>query len=116
LSKIPENKMRSGTVILFSDDQRPRAEVALGNGDHVLLELDSGGLKIKQIGGSERPKTLFEGDPKLVSHICAGLVESPKTITATPLRILVSATVQLGSADEVRRAFQDVAAQVSKFR
>jgi hypothetical protein len=109
--------MRPGTVILFSDDdQRPRAEVALGNGDHVLLELDKGGLKIKQIDGSEHPKILFEGDPKLVSHICAGLVESPKTIAATPLRILVSATVQLSSADEVRRAFQDVATQVSKFR
>ncbi|MFZ1920063.1 MAG: hypothetical protein WAU57_00365 [Xanthobacteraceae bacterium] len=104
-----------GTVILFSDtDQRPRSEVALGNGDHILLELDRTGLTIKQIKGDKYPRTLFQGDPALVSQLCAGLVESPGTIDATPLRILVAAAVHLGSADEVKRAFHDAAAQVGK--
>jgi hypothetical protein len=86
--------------------------VALCNGDRVLLALDRAGLTITQISAG-RPVILFQAGPRIVSHICASLVSSTNTSDATPLRIVVAAVVQLRSADEVRRAFNDVAARVA---
>jgi hypothetical protein len=105
--------MQIGTIIAFRDDgDRPHADVALRNGDRVRVVLDGGGMTVMQISGSADPKILFEAGPEIVAHICAGLVASPRTLEATPLRILASAIVQLGSANEVRAAFGSAAAQV----
>ena len=105
--------MATGAVITFRDDsERPRSEVALRNGDHVLLELDRGGLTITQVSDAAQPAVLFRGDADMVSRLCAGLVASPNTIRATPLQILVAAVIQLSSAADVRRAFNAAAGQV----
>ena len=105
--------MPLGAILTFRDDgEHPQAELALRNGDHVRLVLDGGGLIITQIGPSNNLTLLFEAHPDIVGHICAGLVASPRTLDATPLRILASAVVQLGSATDVRAAFQQAAAQV----
>jgi hypothetical protein len=106
--------MQTGTVIYYSDDtEHPRAEVALRNGDHVQLTLDRDGLAIKQSTDSTQPsQVLFRANPNLTSRICAGLFSLETTPTPTPLRILVAAVVQLGSAEEVGTAFQEAAAQV----
>ena len=105
--------MRSGTIIVFRDDsERPYSEVALGNGDRVLIALDHGGLTITQIVSPDNRNILFQATPNTVSHICAGLVSSPNTSKATPLQVLVAAVVQLESSDDLRRAFQHAAEQV----
>lgn len=105
--------MQLGTITAFRDDgDRPNADIALRNGDRVRVALDGDGMTIAQIVGSADPKILFKARPKIVAHICAGLVASPRKLDATPLRILTSAIIQLGSADEVRAAFEAAAAQV----
>jgi hypothetical protein len=106
--------MQTGAVISFRDNsERPCAEVALCSGDHVVLALDRGGLTITGIGTAGEPIVLFRGSVAIVAHLCAGLVASPKTVRATPLKILVAAVLQLRSPEEVRRAFEHAAAQVT---
>jgi|SRR5215468_726783 len=106
--------MMTGTVIVFEDNtERPRAEVALCNGDHVFLALDRGGLTITGVSAAGAPIVLFRCGATVVAHLCAGLVASPNTVPATPLKILVAAVLQLRSPEEVRRAFEHAAAQAS---
>jgi hypothetical protein len=105
--------MALGTIIVFRDDgNRPHSELVLRNGDRVQIALGGEGLTVTFIGGPDDWEILFHTDPATVAHICAGLVSSPNAFKATPLRILVSAIVQLGSAGEVRTVFERAAAQV----
>jgi hypothetical protein len=103
--------MPAGTIISYAEDQRqPQAEVALRNRDHVLLRLDCDGLAITRLAGPGRlAEVLFQADANVVSRICAGLYRLETTPSPTPLRILVAAVVQLGSGDDVRKAFREVA-------
>jgi hypothetical protein len=106
--------MQIGTVTHYSDaTDHPHADVTLRNGDHIELKLDRAGLTIKQPTGLMQPsKVLFWANPNLTSHICAGLFGLETSQSPTPLRILVAAVVQLGSAEEVGNAFQEAAAPV----
>jgi hypothetical protein len=104
--------MQAGTIISYADDKgHPRAEVVLPNSDRVLLTLDRDGLAITQLAGAGRLVVLFQANPNLASRICAGLFSLKATPKPTPLRILVAAVLQLGSAEQVRNAFRDVVAQ-----
>jgi hypothetical protein len=108
--------MTTGTVISYSDDARnARAEVALRNGEHVLLKLDRNGVAIMRLTGpGYEPEILFQAaDPNLTTRMCDGLFTLETTPKPPPLRILVAAVVQLGFADDVGNAFRRVAAQVS---
>ena len=105
--------MQIGTIAVFRDDADcPHADITLRNGDRIRIVLDGSGMIISQIVEVADLRTLFQAGPKIVAHICAGLVASPRKLDATPLRILSSAIVLLGSADEVRAAFEAAAAQV----
>jgi hypothetical protein len=101
--------MQAGTVVSYAEDQgQPRAEVALPNRDHVLLTLGRDGLVITQLTGPARPpEMLFQADANVVSRICAGLYSLETTPKPSPLRILVAAVVQFGSAENVRKAFRE---------
>jgi hypothetical protein len=105
--------MQVGTVMSYSEDkQLPRAEVALPNGDHIRLTLDRNGLAIARIGSPEHfVEMLFQAGPNIASRICAGLFKLETTPKPAPLRIFVAAVVQLGSAEEVSKAFREAAAQ-----
>src|SRR3954465_13292660 len=104
--------MQAATVISYADDKgHPRAEVMLPNSDRVLLTLDRDGLAITQLAGAGRLVVLFRANPNLASRICAGLFNLEATPKPTPLRVLVAAVLQLGSAEQVRNAFRDVAGQ-----
>ena len=104
--------MPLGTIIVFRDDgERPQAELVLSVGDRVKLALDGNGLTVTHAGPAD-PAVLFQAGPETVAHICAGLVSSPDSPKVSPLRILVSAVVQLESVSEVRAAFEHAAAQV----
>ena len=100
--------MSAGAVISFRDDgKRPKAEVVLSNGERLELVLDRTGLSIKHASGPD----LFQTSPDIVARICAGVVSS--ATDTTPLKILVGLVVQLRSADEVRRAFSEAAANLA---
>jgi hypothetical protein len=101
------------TIISYVDDsERPRAEIVLANGDRIHVALDRDGLAIRQVQRLVPSRVLFQADPSTVSHLCAGLIPSPDEGTPTPLQILVSAIVQLPSADLVARAFREAAARI----
>ena len=104
--------MHTGTVVSYADDQgHPRAEVALPNRDHVLLTLDRDGLSITRLARQEHlAEVLFQADANVVSRICAGLYSPETRPKPTPLRILVAAVVQFGSAEDIRNAFREVVA------
>jgi hypothetical protein len=103
-------KMQTGTIIGYRDDgERPRAEVVLLDGDRLFLTLGRDGLAISRSDGS----VVFRAGSQVVSRLCAGLVDSRCAPSATPLQILLAAVVQLRSADAVRAAFEDAAAQAA---
>jgi hypothetical protein len=111
-------KMRSGTVVHWSDDtEHARAEVVLCNGDRIELALDRDGLAITQSAGPSQPAALllFEADPSLAASICAGLGNPKNTSTPAPLHILAAALVGLSSAEEVKHTFRKAAEQVMLF-
>ena len=101
--------MLVGTVISYIEDNlHPRAQVTLPNRDCIQLTLDRDVLAIVRLGGPEQfAEVLFQADPDLASRMCAGLVSIKTKPQPTPLRILVAAVVQLGSA---AKAFREVAA------
>ena len=103
--------MQAGTVISYAEDQgHPRAEIALSNSDRVLLKLDRDGLAITRLAGPGRlAQVLFQADVNVVSRICAGLYNLETKPKPAPLRILVATVVQLGSAEDVRKAFREAA-------
>ena len=103
--------MPTGTVVSYAEDQgHPRAEIALPNRDHVQLTLDRDGLAITRLAGSGHlSEVLFQADVNVASRICAGLYSVETTPKPAPLRILVAAVVQLGSAEDVRKAFREAA-------
>jgi len=103
--------MQAGTVVSYAEDQaQPRAEIALPNRDHVRLTLDRDGLAIMRLARPGRlAEVLFQADANVVSRICAGLYSLETTPKPTPLRILVAAVVQLGSAEHVRKSFREAA-------
>lgn len=107
--------MHPGAIVYYSDDlRRPEAEVVLANGDRVRLILDQDGLTIFRLAPLTTAGVIFHADEHLVSHICAALLKPEATPTPSPLRILVSAIVQVGSAEDVAHAFADVAAILNR--
>jgi hypothetical protein len=101
--------MQTGTIIAYRDDgERPRAEVALVDGDRLFLALDHDGLAISRKDGS----IVFYASSILVSQLCAGLVVGQPSPPATPLQILLAAVVQLRSAAAVKAAFEAAAGEV----
>jgi len=104
--------MQAGTVVSYAEDQgQPRAEITLPNRDHVLLTLDRDGLSITRLARQEHlAEVLFQADANVVSRICAGLYSLETRPKPTPLRIIVAAVVQLGSAEDIRDTFREVVA------
>jgi hypothetical protein len=95
--------MSAGAVICFEDNaMRPKAEIMLGNGEHVELVLDRNGVTISRVDG----QILFEASAELASRICASLVSS--TVKVTPLAILAAVIVQIPTADKVYCAFHEI--------
>jgi hypothetical protein len=106
--------MQLATIIAFRDgNDSPSAELMLRNGERIRLVLDGGGLTLTLIRTANSPEVLFRSTPDVLSRLCAGLVASPNRIKATPLRILAAAIAQLGSAEDVRTAFERCAAELS---
>jgi hypothetical protein len=77
------------------------------NGDRLILTLDRDGVAISRKDGS----AVFAANARLVSQLCAGLVDRQPASAASPLQILLGAVVQLRSAADVKAAFEAAAEQ-----
>lgn len=85
-------------VIVTYDENfvSPFSEIKLASGEHVLLSLEHKRLVVKALAGAERPeRVLFECGDEIVSVICDGLIEAQGTPHAAPLRLLVSAVMNV---------------------
>ena len=95
--------MSAGAVLCFEDHaKRPRAEILLGNGEHVELVLNRNGVTISRVDG----QILFEASAELASRICASLMSA--TVNVSPLAILSAVVMQIPTADAVDRAFRAI--------
>src|SRR5262245_47526555 len=95
--------MSAGAILCFEDrTRRPRAEVLLGNGEHIELVLNRNGVTISRLDG----QILFEVSAELTSRICASLVSS--TANASPLAILAAVVMQMPTVDALDRAFREI--------
>jgi hypothetical protein len=102
-----------GTVTVFRDaDDPPYAEVVLDNGDRIGLTVADGSLVIRRLSEAALGAPLFEADAELVTSICAALSGRGWARRTTPLQILAGTVAQIGSASEVRAAFQAAAHSV----
>ena len=99
------------TVLIYRNDgERPFCEIALNDGDRVQLQLDKMGLVIERQALGERPaEILFKGGVDLVAAMCVALLGPVAAKKTTPLDVLVSVVVQMGSAADVRAAFHAAA-------
>jgi hypothetical protein len=107
-----QDRSTVGTVLLFRDEEEaPRSQVALANGDLVQLVLDGKGLTLSRLGPSaSETAILFQASAEIVSAICAGLLGPKRVSNASPLQILTAAVQRIGSADGARSAFEAAAA------
>jgi hypothetical protein len=100
-----------GLVVSYDDKfGLPNSEIELASGEHIFLALGREGLVIKLLPAPGAPeRELFRADPGIAAKICDGLFDIQPGAGATPLRMLVAATVQLPNADAVERAFRAAA-------
>jgi hypothetical protein len=105
----------TGTVLLFrGGGEHPFCQIALAKGDRVQLALDGSGLLVSKLGPPGSPcEVLFRAQPTIVAAICAGLVGPKRQSDASPLRILAAVVQGIGTAAEVRAAFEAAAADVT---
>jgi guanylate kinase len=100
------------SAIVSYDDRSPtpRAEVALANGEHVVLEIERRGLRIARVAHAGPAVTLFAAAPPVVAELCTALVDVRTAPDPTPLRLLTTMVARLPSATEVTRTFTAAAA------
>jgi hypothetical protein len=101
-----------GYVVSYDDKfGTPNSEVALTSGENIFVALDQNGIVVKALA---RPGTvervLFEGSPKTVAKICAGLFDDTGSPNTSPLRMLVAAMTQMPNSAAVEGAFKTAAA------
>lgn len=85
----------------------PNCEIELASGERIFLTLGRDGLAIKLLprpGSGER--LLFRADPATAAKICDGLFDIQPGAEASPLQMLVAATVMLPDAKAVEAAFE----------
>ena len=88
---------------------QPCCEVALDNGDRVLITVEAGGVSIKRLGRRHRgEEVLFLGPVHVVADICLALLDGRSASDATVLDIFLSVVSQFRSADDIRAAFAEV--------
>ncbi|MCB2108785.1 MAG: hypothetical protein KDE14_13840 [Rhodobacteraceae bacterium] len=99
-----------GTVVTYNDKTAtPSSEIALANGDHVVLELARDGLTIKRVAAGVMGETIFQADPRTVADLCTAMVDVQAVPDPSPLRVLTTVVSQMRSAADVARAFSAAA-------
>jgi len=100
------------TVLRYRNDGgQPFCEVALENGDRVLIMVEAGGVIIKREARlyiSE--EVLFLGTVHLATEICLALLDGRPASETTVLDIFLAIVSQFRSADDIRAAFAKVSA------
>jgi hypothetical protein len=90
---------------------QPYCEVALENGDRVLVTLEAGGIIIKREARcNTAEELLFVGPVHLVADICTALLDGRPVLDTTVLDIFLAVVSQFRCAEDIRAAFAKVSA------
>lgn len=90
---------------------QPFCEVALENGDHVVVMVEAGGVTIKRLSRRDAAEEiLFIGPVHLVTDICMAMLDGRPASDTTVLDIFLSVVSQFRSGEDIRAAFATVAA------
>ncbi|HKF73108.1 MAG TPA: hypothetical protein VKB68_15255 [Stellaceae bacterium] len=90
---------------------QPFCEVALANGDHVLITVDAGGVTIKREARRQSAgEILFIGPVHVVTDICLALLDGRPVSDTTVLNVFLSVVSQFRSAEDIRSAFAEATA------
>jgi hypothetical protein len=93
-----------------SSSRQPFCEVALENGDRVLVKLEADGVSIKREARGDIPEeVLFLGSVDLATDICMALLERRRVSETTVLDSFLAVVSQFRSADDIKAAFKAVA-------
>jgi hypothetical protein len=100
------------TVLRYRNDGgQPFCEVALENGDSVLIMVEAGGVIIKREARLDiSEEVLFLGTVHLATEICLALLDGRPASETTVLDIFLAIVSQFRSADDIRAAFAKVSA------
>ena len=86
-------------------------EVALQNGDRVLITVEAGGVIIKREARRDTPEEiLFLGPVHLATDICLAMLDGRPASETTVLDIFLSVVSQFRTADDIRACFAKVSA------
>lgn len=84
----------------------PFCEVALQNGDRVLIKVEADGVTIKREARRDIPEELlFLGPVHAAIEICLAMLDGRPASETTVLNIFLSIVSQFRSADDIRAAF-----------
>jgi len=87
---------------------RPYCEVALENGDHVLVTVEAGGVIIKRLARRDAAEEiLFVGPAHVVADICMALLEGKPASETTVLDVFLSIVSRFRSSADIRAAFAE---------
>jgi len=90
---------------------QPFCEVALQNGDRVLIRVEAGGVIIKREARPDTPEEIvFLGSVHLATDICLAMLDGKPASETTVLDVFLSVVNQFRTADDVRAAFAKVSA------
>jgi hypothetical protein len=97
------------TVLRYrSGGTEPHCELALENGDHVLITLERSGVTIRRLARGDKPEQiLFLGSVDVVADICVALLDRRPASETSVLDIFVSVVSQFRSAEDIRAAFAE---------
>ena len=95
------------TVMRYrSDGAQPHCELALENGDHVLITIERSGVTITRLARRDRPEEiLFLGSVPVVADICLALLDRRPAAETSVLDTFVSVVSQFRSGEDIRAAF-----------
>jgi hypothetical protein len=86
-----------GVIVTYDENfAAPFSEIKLASGEHILLSLERNRLVVKALAGAERTeRILYECGEETVGVICDGLIEAQRAPHAAPVRLLVSAIMNV---------------------
>src|SRR5215467_13688470 len=100
------------TVMRYrSGGTEPHCELALENGDHVLITLERSGVTIRRLARGDKPEQiLFLGSVHVVADICLALLDGEPAFETNVLDLFVSIVSKFRSAEDIRTAFAEATA------
>lgn len=100
-----------GVIVSYDENfAAPFSEIKLGSGEHILVSLERNRLVVKALAGGEHTeRILYACDDKTVAVICDGLIEAQGTPHAAPLRLLVSAMMNVPDTKALASALRAAA-------